>query len=732
MTNYLGNPYEFTNLQVQIRSLPQTPTPKPKTSGNGSGECFSARRKRHHVDTIDNYLVAINTQQTAKTDIQPFFLVFDLGKGVLQERSNSACFEWPCGVGCWHRIETTMRNNSNMATKQFITIVMLCLGSVLIHVHLIMMSKSEPPKIHENSFGASRTHRASDVVLSRRKNNLVQENSLFNTLQQIRSAKNIAGVERNNSAHLKVQEVDECLAEYERVNVDQLRGITQESLDRSRAWMGNSERLYKFARKLKTRKEVTNSLIMGGSISMGHGVVPYTENNSSGFYREHLPNWMNKFYPLPNRKKHNVDRMLAHGVDMCHVTKRLSILIAAVKKRGYIPDLIILEFAINDYQGQDDKLQVDHKTDVFFDGFQDKALCAEIVINKLARTYPDAAIMFLEMKTGVMERKTAQTLHLGVAQHYEIPVVSYAEAMFYQYNDLISRLNPSDFYTVPIGDGILPYPYGCSPCRGDGMTQQFHVLMKRYTRDQRCRSVCDLLISRDRCFDYKMPKGREPCHLPLFQHDEIHPGAIGHKVVADLLIHTLSNAVKEVCEEKEYAKHSLPTTGWLSDPPSLLAYADYVFVNDTVLTYLDWNKLRPTRHTPGWSYYADAWGRPGWIATDKFGNESITFDIDLPKHECYSVHLAVLRSYDGMGQFQIETRDLKTGVSTTLDEDGLWEPRISVWSDNQVTKDEHPGCTGRCEITVRTKPIVDPVKRRGKNKVKVLTLSVRKCIADAK
>jgi hypothetical protein len=82
MTNYLGNPYEFTNLQVQIRSLPQTPTPKPKTSGNGSGECFSARRKRHHVDTIDNYLVAINTQQTAKTDIQPFFLVFDLGKGV--------------------------------------------------------------------------------------------------------------------------------------------------------------------------------------------------------------------------------------------------------------------------------------------------------------------------------------------------------------------------------------------------------------------------------------------------------------------------------------------------------------------------------------------------------------------------------------------------------------------------------------------------------------------------
>ena len=661
--------------------------------------------------------------QTAKTEQSKLFLVLDVCKGVLLE--HIVLFDGPSDrVACWlYNIEITMRNNYDMTSKKMIAIVVLCLGSVWIHVHLLMMSEDKSPKIHENSFRSPRP--AKEVVRSQRENNLVEESPL----QRIRSAKNIVGVERSMSSHFKEQIEDECNAEFKRVNVDQLRGITQESLDRSRTWIGNRERLYKFARKVTARKE-THSLILGGSISMGHGVVSNRDNKESGFYREHLPNWMNKFYPLPKGKKHKVDRFLAHGVDMCHVTKRLNMLIEEVKKTQRTTDLFILEFAVNDYQGQDDRVLVDHKTDVFFHGFQDKALCAEIVINKLARTFPDAAIMFLEMRTAIMERKTAQTLHLGVAQHYEIPVVSYAEAMFYQYNDLISRLNSSDFYTVPIGDGILPYPYGCVPCWGGGMAKQFHIMMKRYTDDQRCRSVCDFMMDKEVCFAHKAPKGREPCHHPLFQHDEVHPSAVGHKAAADLLIHTISNAVKEVCEEKVHVKHLLPTTGWLSDPPSLLAYADYVFVNDTVLTYLKWNKLIPTSHTPGWSYYEDSWHKPGWIATDKFGNESITFDIDLPKYECYSVHLAVLRSYNGMAQFQIETRDLRTGKVTTVDEDGLWEPHISVWSDNQVTTDEHPGCTGRCEITVSTKPIVDPVERRGKNKVKVLTLSVRKCIAD--
>ena len=45
-------------------------------------------------------------------------------------------------------------------------------------------------------------------------------------------------------------------------------------------------------------------------------------------------------------------------------------------------DMFILEFGVNDYQGQDHKIHIDHKTNVFFDGFQRLAICAEAVVSK--------------------------------------------------------------------------------------------------------------------------------------------------------------------------------------------------------------------------------------------------------------------------------------------------------------------------------------------------------------
>jgi hypothetical protein len=60
------------------------------------------------------------------------------------------------------------------------------------------------------------------------------------------------------------------------------------------------------------------------------------------------------------------------------------------------PDLFILEFGVNDYQGQDHIVHLDHKTDVFFDGFQTLAACAETVVYRILSEYPEAAIVFLE------------------------------------------------------------------------------------------------------------------------------------------------------------------------------------------------------------------------------------------------------------------------------------------------------------------------------------------------
>ena len=134
--------------------------------------------------------------------------------------------------------------------------------------------------------------------------------------------------------------------------------------------------------------------------------------------------------------------------------------------------------------------------------------------------------------------------------------------------------------------------------------------------------------------------------------------------------------------------------------------------------------------TAGFTYFSDVksanFEKFGWISTNAAGNESITFAIDLPHRPCYAVYVAILRSYDGMGKLRVEVENTDNGRKTSKELDGLWSPRISVWSDNQIINDDdYAGtCTGKCKVTIRTKPQI--VGRSG-NKVKILTLSAREC-----
>jgi hypothetical protein len=93
------------------------------------------------------------------------------------------------------------------------------------------------------------------------------------------------------------------------------------------------------------------------------------------------------------------------------------------------PDAIFLEYAVNDYEGQDDRTQLFFIEDVFFDGFQEIATCAEGIVRGLYEKFPDIFLMFAEFKTAIERRQTAQFLHMAVAQHYDVPVVSYADAV---------------------------------------------------------------------------------------------------------------------------------------------------------------------------------------------------------------------------------------------------------------------------------------------------------------
>ena len=402
------------------------------------------------------------------------------------------------------------------------------------------------------------------------------------------------------------------------------------------------------------------------------------------------------------------------------------------------PDIIILEFAVNDYQGQDHKVHIDHKTDVFFDGFQTLAACAEIVVYKLLVDYPNTAILFLEFQTAILNRKTAQFLHSGVAQHYDIPVISYADALWPDLFRLMDVLQPYH-YSLPltmktiINEQQFPYPHGCAPCQAEHIVESF--------RDKGCKSIC---VFAERSGLYQLGKnGRvcdsdpntEPCYLPFFAHDAVHPSVIGHEMARDLIVHLIATVLFNLCQGHSYRPDHIPTHGgWLvaashRDIPfgtELLARSNFVLVQDTMEIFAKQNPLLSNEHTSGFELKPDALSRKGWIATNPLGGESITFTIDLPVGKCYAVFISVLKSYETVGTFSVAVEDLTQRAKTKpLVIDCLWEPHISIPVDIAVTNEEPTECSGKCRVVIRTHK---EIPGRGGNLIKIMSLSVRECI----
>lgn len=103
----------------------------------------------------------------------------------------------------------------------------------------------------------------------------------------------------------------------------------------------------------------------------------------------------------------------------------------------------------------------------------------------------------MEVQTAIITRKSGALFHMGVANQYGIPVISYAEAMFSQYYRLIGLLEGMDEISYSFGDemwmedggigldigrvengtqyasAVLPYPHGCSPCQEHTIIEQF-------------------------------------------------------------------------------------------------------------------------------------------------------------------------------------------------------------------------------------------------------------------
>ena len=394
------------------------------------------------------------------------------------------------------------------------------------------------------------------------------------------------------------------------------------------------------------------------------------------------------------------------------MAKRLNVLYSDLssklpKSSNGEPDLIILEFAVNDYQGQDHLITVDSKTTVFFDGFRDLVLCAEVVTHALLKRYQNSAIVFLEFQTAIATRKTGALLHMGVAQHYDIPVISYASAMFPGFYRLKAELEKMDrnSFTFPqdrwlanggldhsstnVTSGVFSYPHGCSPCEAQHIIEQF-----RYGG---CKSMCTFVersgITHGRklkCSSKQgqIPAGRNECFVPFLAHDAIHPSALGHAIAKDLVVHSLVSAELSACKgESAPGRDILPLTTFVANSfQELDTRANFLVVNDVARIFSRWDKMNPIASSVhGFRLYADdeLKQRPGWIATSPEGSSSITFPLDLPPDECYTVYLAILRSYKGMGTFTVQVKDFGASrkgqpkrVTTKENIDGLWSSPI--------------------------------------------------------
>jgi hypothetical protein len=415
---------------------------------------------------------------------------------------------------------------------------------------------------------------------------------------------------------------------------------------------------------------------------------------------------------------------------MCAMAKRINFL-----NLPTVPDLIVLEFAVNDYQGQDHVVHIDHKTDVFFDGFVALAECAETVIYKLLVDYPSSAVVFLEFQTAILNRKTAQLLHMGVAQHYQVPVLSYADTLWPSLYQLFDRLQ-SNKYSVPVDvniDSIQPYPHGCAPCQVEHISGQF--------RSMGCKSVC-VFAARSGLYEgvetCDADSQHRPCFVPFLAHDAVHPSAVGHAIASDLIVHAIAHTALILCQDpsRKFAEYVLPShSGWLVGGNKyqleLLKRSDFVLVKDTMEIFANQNPLRSKVHSDGFQLKSDDLARKGWIADNPAGGERVAFEVDLPIGECYVIVLSVLRSYETVGAFSVVVEDSVLQTKTKpLIFDCRWKPRISVPADVQVTSDTRTECSGKCVVTITTHPEMKD-GRKG-NLVKLMSLAVRKCIAGGK
>ncbi len=197
----------------------------------------------------------------------------------------------------------------------------------------------------------------------------------------------------------------------------------QHMLNTSILSTGTNGRLEKFIQKLKNDEPV-NIVTFGGSITEGAGAVNFTYS-----YSDHFVNSLLETYPLTNGRYHN------SGLGGTPSTLGLMRYERDVTETlGTNPDLVIIEFAVNDYEEPTN------------------GRAYESLVRTILEKDEDAAVILL---FSVFKSKwNLQEAYIPIGEHYGLPMVSIKDAIATAYAG--NHLNDTEFFA----DIYHPTNYG--------------------------------------------------------------------------------------------------------------------------------------------------------------------------------------------------------------------------------------------------------------------------------
>ena len=220
--------------------------------------------------------------------------------------------------------------------------------------------------------------------------------------------------------------------------------VTQAMLDRAIVSTDGSSRIAKVMQKA-ARGETISIVTLGGSITHGSGASVESKR-----YANIVAQWWRTAFPQANVKFHNSGIGATGSMLGVHRLER------DVYK--YEPDLLVVEFAVNDTS----------------DGNQESY---ENLIRRVVTQSPDTAIIMLFMTTEWFSDKQAEEVPVGRA--YGIPMISYRDAIKpeveagrYTFKTQLSDdgTHPNDFGYAIVGNLITSYLDGVKNVYADYST----------------------------------------------------------------------------------------------------------------------------------------------------------------------------------------------------------------------------------------------------------------------